>query len=292
MNASFGIDHPLIAVHDIDKLRQTLISLGFNMTAVGKHPWGTSTSLAMFDGCLLEIMGIYDDTLLDQVPAGDFCFGRHVHSYLQEREGIALTALHSTDSAGDAATAEAQGFHASGHLEFGRDVVLPSGESGRTKTTLCLMPDATFPRLSFFLCQQHRPELIYVPEWLQHPNTVSGIAGVTVLAQESDLAALQRKFSGLYGEIQQVQGGFSVDTANGSLTVKTRAEIERDFGLLPNTVKDNQPGIIAMEFNYSERQAFEGWLKESGCACVEDQGVYTLSGPEITGNTYLRFRPR
>ncbi len=43
MNASFGIDHPLIAVHDIVQLRERLVAMGFNMTAIGKHPWGTST---------------------------------------------------------------------------------------------------------------------------------------------------------------------------------------------------------------------------------------------------------
>ncbi len=86
MTASFGIDHPLIAVHDIEKLRERLIAMGFNMTAIGKHPWGTSTSLAMFNGCLMEIMGIYDDTLIDALPAGDFHFGRHVYEHLQQRE--------------------------------------------------------------------------------------------------------------------------------------------------------------------------------------------------------------
>ena len=92
MNASFGIDHPLLATRDIGALRNRLIALGFTMTAIGQHPWGTSTSLAMFDGCLLEIMGIYDDSLLDEVPAGAFRFGRHIHAYLQKREGVALSA--------------------------------------------------------------------------------------------------------------------------------------------------------------------------------------------------------
>jgi len=105
-NASFGVDHPLLATHDIQQLRNTLIKLGFNMTAVGKHPWGTSTSLAMFDGCLLEIMGMYDDSLIDEVPAGEFRFGRHIYEHLQQREGVALTALHSTDSVKDAQTAQ------------------------------------------------------------------------------------------------------------------------------------------------------------------------------------------
>ena len=67
MNASFGIDHPLLATHDISGLRDRLIALGFNMTAIGKHPWGTSTSLAMFNGCLLEIMGIYDEGLIQSI---------------------------------------------------------------------------------------------------------------------------------------------------------------------------------------------------------------------------------
>jgi len=155
-NASFGIDHPLLATHDIEALRERLIAMGFNMTAIGKHPWGTSTSLAMFDGCLLEIMGMYDASLIDEVPAGDFHFGRHVYEHLQQREGVALTALHSTNSVNDAQLATEAGFRIAGHLEFGRDVNLPGGKSARTKTTLALLPSEQFPRLSFFLCQQHR----------------------------------------------------------------------------------------------------------------------------------------
>ena len=114
MNASFGIDHPLIAVGDIAQLRNRLIAMGFNMTAIGKHPWGTNTSLAIFNGCLIEIMGIYADTLIDEAPAGEFRFGRHVHEHLMRREGIALTALHSIDAEADALQAQKAGFSLAG----------------------------------------------------------------------------------------------------------------------------------------------------------------------------------
>lgn len=292
MTGSFGIDHPLFAVHDIAAFRARLIALGFNMTSIGKHPWGTSTSLAMFDGCLFEIMGIYDDTLLDEVPAGAFRFGRHIHRHLQEREGIALTALHSTNSRRDAATAETQGFDVSGHLEFGRDVTLPDGSAERTKTTLALLPDATFPRLSFFLCQQHRPELIYVPEWLQHPNTVNGICGITILARSVDMSALGAKFNGLYGAARPVMGGLEWTTANGTLSVKTREPIERDFGLLPDAIDDDQPSIVAMDMTYTDTEALQAWLNKSGTAFYEADGIYTLSRPDLSANTYLRFKPQ
>lgn len=289
MNASFGIDHPLIAVHDIELLRDRLTSLGFNMTAIGKHPWGTSTSLAMFDGCLMEIMGIYDDSLLDDVPAGDFRFGRHVHDHLQEREGIALTALHSIDAKADAERAKKAGFTVSGHLEFGRDVKLPGGQTERTRTTLALMPDAQWPRLSFFLCQQHRPDLIYVREWLDHPNTVDGICGMTVLADNRDHGALIDKFEGLYGSAERLEGGFQVGTANGPIRVQSKRIIEDDFGTLPSAVTaSSEPCIIALDLRYKSPTQLRRWIANSGFDHKEAGETFTLTNPANTGNTFLR----
>lgn len=292
MNASFGIDHPLVAVHDIVQLRERLLAMGFNMTAIGKHPWGTSTSLAMFDGCLLEIMGIYDESLIDELPAGEFHFGRHVHQHLMQREGVALTALHSTDSQADAEQAQAAGFALAGHLEFGRDVTLPDGQQGRTRTTLALLPDARWPRLSFFLCQQHRPELIYVPEWLQHPNSVHGICGVTVLAEPDEQAALLAKFSALYGDGQSIEGGVQLQTANGRLRLMSRESIEADLGTLPaELVTDTQACIVGMEFRYADASALRECLEASGVAFDAADGVFSLQRAQDTGNTFMRFYP-
>lgn len=287
MNASFGIDHPLLATHDIDGLRARLISLGFNMTAIGKHPWGTSTSLAMFDGCLIEIMGIYDDTLLDQVPAGDFRFGRHVYDHLQQREGVALSALHSTQSIADAMQAESVGFTVAGHLEFGRDVTLPDGTQGRTKTTLALLPDAHFPRLSFFLCQQHRPELIYVPEWLQHPNSVFGICGVSIMARPQDHAPLHSKLCGLYGGAESIAGGFQVTTANGPMRVQSATAIMDEFGPLP--FESANPCIVAMDLKYRNAAAFAQCAQASTIALAQTEDGWITTDPAQTANTYLRF---
>ncbi|MEO9825066.1 MAG: VOC family protein [Paracoccaceae bacterium] len=290
MNASFGIDHPLLATHDIEGLRDRLISLGFNMTAVGKHPWGTSTSLAMFDGCLLEIMGIYDETLIDEMPAGDFHFGRHVFEHLQQREGVALSALYSTDSVRDAATAKSAGFTVAGHLEFGRDVTLPDGSADRTKTTLALMPDPDFPRLSFFLCQQHRPELIYVPEWLEHPNTVNGINGITIMANAAQQKALKAKLTGIYGHASSLSGGFSVQSANGQISVQTLDAIQAEFGKLPSDIADSEtPGIVAMDLNYHDAKQIEAWIIKSDLHLKTTASGRYATQPEDTANVILRF---
>lgn len=290
MNASFGIDHPLLATHDIEGFRDRLISLGFNMTTIGKHPWGTSTSLAMFDGCLLEIMGIYNETLIDEVPAGEFRFGRHVFEHLQQREGVALSALHSTDSVQDAATACAAGFTVAGHLEFGRDVTLPDGSADRTKTTLALLPDPDFPRLSFFLCQQHRPELIYVPEWLEHPNTVNGINGVTILAKAAQQEILKAKLTRIYGDASTLNGGFSVQTANGEISVLTLDAIQAEFGTLPSDIAESEtPGIVAMDLVYQNAKTFEAWVAKSSMNLKSTASGRYVTQPQDSANVMLRF---
>lgn len=290
MNASFGIDHPLLATHDIEGLRARLVSLGFNMTAIGKHPWGTSTSLAMFDGCLIEIMDIYDETLLDEVPAGDFCFGRHIYEHLQDREGVALSALHSTDSVADAHRAEAAGFTIAGHLEFGRDVTLPDGTKGRTKTTLALLPDAEFPRLSFFLCQQHRPDLIYVPEWLQHPNKVSGICGVNILADKHFHDRLKSRFATLYDGFIQIEGGFHCQTANGVIRVLTTDAFEHAIGPLPGDLRqEKSPCIAGMDLTMSDQQMMLKFIKSSDFEYRTIQNGFALTDPTLTANTILRI---
>lgn len=293
LNASFGIDHPLIAVHNIELLRDKFIAMGFNMTAVGKHPWGTSTSLAMFNGCLIELMGIYDATLIDEVPAGKFRFGRHVYEHLQRREGVALTALHSTDSITDAKHAEQAGLTVAGHLEFGRDVTLPDGDSGRTKTTLALLPNTQWPRLSFFLCQQHKPELIYVPQWLEHPNTVCGIAGILIWAEDEHHETMCAQLGHLYGGVKKIPGGFSVDTANGPMQVKNSQAIGSEYGPLPvAVVEDNQPGIVSLDLHYKEESALLEYLQACDIEFHSQEHTHTLSSPEETANLYLRFNKK
>ncbi|MFD0860506.1 VOC family protein [Roseovarius aquimarinus] len=293
MNVPFGLDHPLIAVHDIDALRQRLISLGFAMTPVGRHPWGTSTSLAMFHGCLLEIMGVYDASLTSAHPAGDFRFGRHVHAHLQKREGIALTALHSLDAGRDAERAERAGWKVAGRLEFGRDVTLPDGRAGRTKTSLALIPNPNWPRLSFFLCQQHRPDLIYVPEWMQHPNSVSGYAGSSVMAGPEDTAAISRHLSTIYGAPEAIEGGVAFDTGNGALRVLTPAAIETRYGALsPALGTQAAPAIVALDLVYEDEARLAACLDASGLAYRQDGVRYWLSDAALTGNTVLAFGPR
>jgi hypothetical protein len=292
-NKAFGMDHPLIAVHDMALARSRLTSIGFNMTSVGKHPWGTSTSLAIFNDCLLEVVSISDVALIDEKPAGDFKFGRHVHEHLLEREGVALSALHSTDTIQDAITAQNAGWSLSGHLEFGRDVVLPNGTSDRTKTTLALLPSTAFPRLSFFLCQQHRRDLVEVSEWMNHENGAYGINGITIKVSHDKIEALQNHLESAFGIATPTTHGFTLQTPNGYIKVLLESYISTELSALPKAVmNDKKASIVAMEFLVKDIGITTEIVKTSELPYKITNSGLLLNDASLLGNTIIQFHQK
>lgn len=290
--SALGIDHPLILVRDIDAAVRRFGALGFTMTPVGRHPWGTSTALAMFDGCLIELMSLYDESLIDERPVGDFRFGRYIRDHLAEREGISLLALHSEDAEGDEAVLRERGIVCQGTIEFGRDVTLPDGGRDRTATTLKIIQDPALPRLSNFLCHQHRPDLIYVPTWMDHPNGASGIRQVTILAANADQPRVRRRLAGLYGEsaIFDLTDGFGARTGNGDFIVGDRQAVEARYGELPAALAgETQPCYVAIHVRVADLDAVEPFLKAAGAAYRRSGDGIALTDAEAYGNTYLAF---
>lgn len=208
-----GIDHPLILVRDIEAARAFYARLGFTITPVGLHPWGTGTSLAVLERSALELMGIYDDTLLDALAAGPFRFVRHMHEALREREGPALVALHSRDTQGDASAMAARGIETQGHIGFRRRVRPPGRDWDEAVVSLDILLNPALPRVSHFLARQHKPELLWVPEWMSHRNGARFIAAVTYLAD--DPAPLVRRLGAMFGGATEDAAGWRIETGQG-----------------------------------------------------------------------------
>lgn len=292
MSNFLGIDHPLIAVRNLDQAITRFSALGFTMAPQSRHPWGTSTCISIMQQSLVEIVSIYDETLLDHLPAGDFHFGRHIYRYLQEREGIALTALYSEDAENDAARIEAQGILCQGTIRFGRDVVLPDGKPDRTATTLKILYDADLPRLSNFICQQHRPDLIYVPKWSTHANGASSYAQVTIMADKNDHARIQTRLTGLYGAqaVQHLTDGFAVKTGNGWYVVTDRTGIETRYGALPSALQnEHQPACVAIHLKVPDIAAVTAILRQNEVAHSTEKNLLRISDASLYGNVFINF---
>jgi hypothetical protein len=290
MATTLGIDHPLVLVRDIEAMAAKFRALGFNTAPTGRHPWGTSTSLMMFDRQALELMGVYDTTLLDSHAVGDFRFGRHMADALAEREGIALVALYSRDATGDRARLEARGLKAQGRVDFRRKVKVPGRDWDEAVVTLEIMVDPLMPRASNFLCQQHRPELVWVPEWLIHPNGAKGFAAITYASTEPD--RLLHRLGLLFGEqaISKTDFGHEVATANGAIRVTAPGVWSAYVGA------DGEPAIapagsacIGIDILVQDLGVLRSFVHAASVPAQDLPSHLTLKNATEFGNVVLRF---
>ncbi|HME27008.1 MAG TPA: VOC family protein [Acetobacteraceae bacterium] len=228
-NGPLGLEHPLVVSDDLDALAERYRALGFAPTRKGYHPWGTGTQLVLFSDNFIELMGINDRRLIDTPSETGFRFGRFIADQLDRREGIAMIALHSEDAAADAAAVTARGVEPDGLVNFRREVTLPDGAKDEAVVSLALLIDWEQPQLSHFICQQHRPEFVWVREWMQHPNGAQAIARVVYAAAEPH--AYRQRFAGIWGEeaLHDLDNGFRVATAGGELLMLDRPAAEARF---------------------------------------------------------------
>lgn len=290
MASALGIDHPLLLVRDIEAMAATYRSIGFNTAPTGRHPWGTSTSLMMFDRQALELMGVYDETLLDSHAVGDFRFGRHMADALAEREGVSLVALYSQDATGDRSRLAARGLAAQGRVDFRRKVKVPGRDWDEAVVTLEILVDPAMPRASNFLCQQHRPELIWVAEWLAHPNGATGIAGITYASTEPD--RLLHRLRRLFGNdaVRETRFGHEVTTANGVIRVAAPGAWASYLGV------EGEPDIaptgsacIGIDMRVKDLDLVRQFVGTAKLSVVDRPDGVALVQYEQFGNVLLRF---
>jgi hypothetical protein len=290
MSGTLGIDHPLLLVRDIEAMAAKYRALGFNTAPTGKHPWGTSTSLMMFHQQALELMSIYDDTLLDSHAVGQFRFGRHMADALAEREGVSLVAVFSTDATGDRNRVEARGIQAQGRVDFRRKVKVPGRDWDEAVVTLEILVDPEMPRASNFLCQQHKPDLIWVPEWLKHPNGALGFAGITYATAEPD--RLLKRMKMLFGAetIRESDFGHEIQTTNGVIRVVPPGVWGAYLGV--NGEPDIAPAAsacIGIDVRVNDLDLVRTILADASVKASEQQSSIALVDYKEYGNVLLRF---
>jgi hypothetical protein len=292
MKPFLGLDHPLVLARDLDVTASRYEALGFAPRPLGRHPWGTSMRVVQFDKCAIELMSIYDESLIDALAVDGFSFGRHIRDHLAEREGISLLALYSEDAEGDAAAVMSRGIRCNGTIEFGREVSLADGRAERTRTTLKILHDPGLERLSSFIVHQHRPDLIVRPEWLVHPNGALVIQQVTIMAGAEDRPRVRARLAGLYGEgeIFDRDGGFGARTGNGSYVVMTKDAVEAAYGRLPEALAgERRPSCVAIHVSVPDLDIMRSLIAKAGAPSTDDGEQIRLGEAAPYGNVFLAF---
>ncbi len=293
MRNHLGIDHPLVAVKDIDKACEDFARLGFFINPRHHHPWGTDNHLLMFPENFIEVISIYDDSVLDMENECGFAFGRFISNSIERREGISLVALHSEDARQDHQLMASRGVENSGIVDFRRVAHRPDGTEEEAIVSLVMLINSNAPSISHFFCHQHKPDLVWVEDWMDHPNGANGITCVTYVASTPD--EFISRFSGIYGAeaIEQQEGFIKVQTDRGIFEVVSPEVAQTRFlGIEIPTTEQDLPTGVAIRVSTSSIQQALHHLNSNGVQYVktEDGGIRIPA--RYAGNTIIEIYPK
>lgn len=271
-----AIDHLVMPVRDLEAARALYAALGFLLTPVARHPWGTENSLVQFPGAFLELLAVADPTTIPEASGRFFSFGAFNRDFLAAREGISMLVLESADEAADRAAFAAAGLPVYDPFRFERQATRPDGSVRSVAFSLTFTSDVAMPEAGFFTCRQHFPENFWNPEVQRHPNGATGLAELVMVAPDpDDLRSFFARFTG--GAPRAVDGGFAIDTGRGTVTVATPAGVEARLGPGLPTPPADTPRFAAVRLAGTTPDDMRRRIAGAGLQAVE-----TPSGPSVS----------
>jgi hypothetical protein len=225
------IDHLVLAVHDLDAARETYRRLGFTLTPVARHPWGTANSLVQMHGGFLELLAVADTAAIPEPTDTAFSFGAFNRDYLKTREGLSMLALQSSDPAGDRADFDAHHLPVYEPFGFERIARGPDGTERKVAFSLTFTGDArTHGQAGFFTCQHHHPENFWNAAFQDHPNGAHHVASAVFVTRDpADFHEFLTHFTGQHDMLStSLHVRFTV--GQGSIDVLSPIGFQAFFG--------------------------------------------------------------
>ena len=262
-----GIDHPVIAVRDLDAARAAYERLGFIVPPRGSHPeWGTGNWCIQFERDYLELRGIL-------VP------GKETHGlgrFLEEREGLMGMAFGTVGGQTSHDSLVAAGLRPHPVKTLTRDFELPSGTIP-VSFQLCFLDPAETPGLmTVVICEHLTPERLRRPEWLAHPNGARRIRGLTGVARDLDDAG--HAWERLFERVRRSPGELRAEFSGGAfLSLLEEQSFARRFPSLPPT-QTGLPYLAAVTLESTSLSITAAWL--ASCNVKHEAAGRILVPPE------------
>jgi len=176
-----GIDHLVLCVNDLDQARDLYQRIGFTLTPKAQHPFGTGNCLAQFDNSFLELLTVTRPELISEHDGDNFSFGAYNRGYLQNRQGMSMLAMTSTNWKTDRDEFAAKGLKINAPFSFSRTAQQPDGGEVKVGFDLTFVdpdPEQDLQEAWFTCSHQHPPEYFWKPEYQTHDNGVETIKAV------------------------------------------------------------------------------------------------------------------
>jgi len=273
-----GINHLVLAGHDLEALRAKYQALGFTVTPRGQHPFGTGNSIIQLHGTYLELLSV---TVPQDVPehrAGHFSFAAFNRDYLGRHEGFSMMALDTPDARADIQSWRAAGFETYEPYDFSRIAMMPDGAEVRVGFSLAFVSHPAAPWLGLFACQHYMPEYYEQAQYLDHSNSAFNVLDVWVVGERAQsLADFIGTVSGATG-VRKGTDHTVFQTRTGKIVLARPKAFETAFGVSPPHLGD---GPHLAGFTVGCRSADS--MARIGLAKIEDR--YVLAPAKNFGTT-------
>jgi Glyoxalase-like domain len=247
------------AVHDLDAAGEAYARFGFTVGARNRHPWGTHNRIVQFPGVFIELLALGDTGSIPASRPRAVSFGGFTRDFLARGEGLSMLVLEGKGAAADAAAFRAAGIGDFDVFDFEREGKRPDGTTVKVAFSLAFAADPRAPDTGFFTFQQHFPENFWNPAFQQHPNGVTGVAGVVLVADNpADHHVFLKAFSGV-SDLKSTSSGITIETPRGEIQVMDPAAFRLHYAVEP---PDSARGmrLAAIRFSVRDMTAAQGAL--------------------------------
>jgi len=220
------LDHVAHFVPHVDAASSGLKKLGFILAPFSEQshraepggplvPAGTGNRCVMFREGYLEFL----------TPTGDTPVASQLRSAIKRYTGVHLVAFGTAAPEADHARLAKAGYSPLPPVALQRQIGTATGE-GTARFTVVRVPPGTMPGGRIQFCQQHTPELLWQPRWLDHHNRATALAGVILRVADAREAA--QRFARYTGLLAQLGGSmWRISTARGYLLFVDRETLHR-----------------------------------------------------------------
>ena len=277
-----NIDHVAHFVPHIDAASAALEQAGFTLTPFSEQshrlePGGPLTPAGAGNRCVMLREG-YLEFL---TPTADTPIAQQLRNAIQRYTGLHLIALGTAAPEADHARLAKNGFSPLPPVALQREIGTTVGYD-TARFTVVRVPPGTMAEGRIQYCQQHTPELLWQPRWLEHRNHARGLAAVILcVADPQEAAQRYARYTGLLAQLSGTQ--WRIDTQRGALLFVTPAAVEQKLGITAPAL----PWIAGYVLSSDKLSATRDVLNAAQCDLRELESRLLLRWPGAVGGFIL-----
>ncbi len=275
-----GVDHAVILVGDLDGARSSFQALGFTLSPRGYHSehMGTANHTVMLEHDYFEVLS----------PVEPTAHNARWRAMLESGDRLGMIALRTGDAASTARALRDAGVNVDDPVYFERPVRVSDAADSTAAFEVAQLPASETPGVAMFACQHHTPELVWLPELVQHANGARRILEISVAVAEP--AALSGRYERLFGagSAKPIEGALAVATGSAVLRLATPAALAAAYpGIDLGAIA--VPAPVGLVLETGDLAAARRCLDASGIGAVQlDDGAWIAARP--VHGVVLEFR--